>query len=442
MKNRIFKQFLCAVLAVSCVPVPFMLNTSAEEDFSDSGYWQSLCMNNQELSAEEISSCRAYVSFLEDDNDSKQAQIYELANSKQELNANISTYSEELKSYSSQLDSINSMVEDLSMQLDAARGRQAELEKVIAETQAQIDEDTEKVEALKQRVRSRVASEQETMRLNQYLDVLMGAKSFSDFMRIASGLEDIYEYDSRTLEELDLAIVTLNQNKSKLLQDESALNKVTTDLTQGKAALDSQQKELESSQARIKNLQTSYSTRLTQADLDIVDLQTVITANSRVADSVRQSISESLKKLAPPTPEPSSETSDPSGSQTSDWSYTPPSEPVYSSTGQNPYYGGWGNCTWGAWQLVYDTLGIALPGWGMAGAWLSYAQRDGYATGSYPAVYSIAVYVGHVAFVTEVGDGQIYIKEGNYMGNYCERGVPLDALPWTGQTCLGFIYLQ
>ena len=58
------------------------------------------------------------------------------------------------------------------------------------------------------------------------------------------------------------------------------------------------------------------------------------------------------------------------------------------------------------------------------------------------AVYSVAVYVGHVAFVTEVGDGMVYIKEGNYMGQYYERWVPLDALPYTGQTCLGYIYLQ
>jgi len=78
----------------------------------------------------------------------------------------------------------------------------------------------------------------------------------------------------------------------------------------------------------------------------------------------------------------------------------------------------------------------------MAGDWLWYAQRDGYPTGSEPAVYSVAVYVGHVAFVTEVGDGMVYIKEGNYMGQYYERWVPLDALPYTGQTCLGYIYLQ
>ena len=108
----------------------------------------------------------------------------------------------------------------------------------------------------------------------------------------------------------------------------------------------------------------------------------------------------------------------------------------------NPYYGGWSNCTWGAWQLAYSHLGIHLPQWGMAGNWVNGAKRTGYNTGNYPKVGSIAVYSGHVAYVAGVSaDGsRVYIKEGGFLGGYHERWVSR----WgTGsQSLRGYIYLN
>ena len=41
----------------------------------------------------------------------------------------------------------------------------------------------------------------------------------------------------------------------------------------------------------------------------------------------------------------------------------------------NPYFGGYSNCTWSAWQIVYDTTGIALPDFGVAGNWMNAADN-------------------------------------------------------------------
>ncbi len=108
----------------------------------------------------------------------------------------------------------------------------------------------------------------------------------------------------------------------------------------------------------------------------------------------------------------------------------------------NPYSGGWSNCVYGAWQAVYDHLGIMLPGFGNAGSWLYAAQAYGYATGSYPAIGAVAVYSGHVAYVANVSsDGSmVYIIEGGYLGHYNERWVSASG---TGtQHCQGYIYLR
>ncbi|MBR3358172.1 MAG: DUF4214 domain-containing protein, partial [Solobacterium sp.] len=107
----------------------------------------------------------------------------------------------------------------------------------------------------------------------------------------------------------------------------------------------------------------------------------------------------------------------------------------------NPFGGGYGNCTSGAWELAYLYGGICLPNWGYSTNWYAAAARDGYDVGQAPRVNSIAVYYGHVAYVAAVSaDGtQVYIKEGGYLGHYMERWVSVRG---TGtKSLVGYIYL-
>ena len=91
----------------------------------------------------------------------------------------------------------------------------------------------------------------------------------------------------------------------------------------------------------------------------------------------------------------------------------------------NPFGGGYGNCTSGAWELALKYAGIRLPNWGYSTNWYAAAARDGYSVGRTPRANSIAVYYGHVAYVAAVSaDGtRVYIKEGGYLGHYMERWV-------------------
>ena len=112
----------------------------------------------------------------------------------------------------------------------------------------------------------------------------------------------------------------------------------------------------------------------------------------------------------------------------------------------NPYRGGWSNCTWGAWQLTYDKLGMVLPGMGNAYEWYNNAAAKGYSVGSTPAANSIVVWsggrtgLGHVAYVDYVNDdGSIFIEEGGNSGAYAARTVYPDSAGSLRLT--GYIYL-
>lgn len=117
-------------------------------------------------------------------------------------------------------------------------------------------------------------------------------------------------------------------------------------------------------------------------------------------------------------------------------------KPVKAEEAYNPYYGGWSNCTWSAWQLVYEATGIALPAWHSASYWYSDAAASGFAVGSEPRANSIGVWYGHVVYVTEVdGEGNIYVKEGGFGGGYNE-GWSSGYGSRYGQALIGYIYLD
>ena len=216
-------------------------------------------------------------------------------------------------------------------------------------------------------------------------------------------------------------------------------DKIKSYLEQGKVALDTQQASLLASQYEAELIRQTYVEQYNEVLVEEKVAQNVVDNNQQAIANV----DEAIERTETPSPA-STETPTPQDTSSSDTPapVTPTSDPTPSSGGssENPYYGGWSNCTWGAWQLVHDTLGISLPGWGWSSNWVNDAAASGYATGSEPRVYSIAVYENHVAFVTAIDGDQVYIKEGNYLGAYGERWVSKYELPWTGQKCLGYIY--
>ena len=115
-----------------------------------------------------------------------------------------------------------------------------------------------------------------------------------------------------------------------------------------------------------------------------------------------------------------------------------PPQPTYAN---NPYYGGWSNCTWGAWQLAYEATGIALPGWHMAYQWADEARAAGFTVSMEPRANSIGVWNGHVTYISDFDGQNVYIKEGGFLGGYNEAWADGYSARY-GQALLGYIYLD
>ncbi len=440
-------SIICMLLAVSALSLH--LNPPAvhaeEPDFSDTSYWNQLCTGTEDLSEEEEKNCSAYMSYMQSQNQELQEKIAEIDSRKQEINASISSYNAKIEGMNAQIAGINSMINDLNAQITAVEEQVKDISHKIEVNEKALVQKQDEIDRLKEHVKKRMVEQQKTMHFYQFLDVLAGAESFDAFIRLANGINAIYERDDYSLSTLRDRMDELNTMQEELLADQEEVKNMEAELELGRQALASQQAALLSSRYELDVLKQNYSSQLAAAEAEQQDARNAIAANQNKIGKISDTINA--------TPKPSSNPSSDSGStDTSSGSSAPSNSgssapsgsseaPPVSNSGGNPYYGGWSNCTWGAWQLVHDTLGISLPGWGMAGNWMNDAAASGYATGSAPRVNSIAVYSWHVAFVTAVDGDRVYIKEGNYMGHYYERWVPASGLPYTGQTCLGYIYL-
>lgn len=92
----------------------------------------------------------------------------------------------------------------------------------------------------------------------------------------------------------------------------------------------------------------------------------------------------------------------------------------YSTSGRTVAYGGRGNKFPYGWCTYYVASRRTVTWRGNAGAWLSNARAQGYATGYSPRAGAIIVTnespVGHVGIVESVSGGSIRISEMNYRG--------------------------
>lgn len=403
MKKKIFLIVLGTILFFTTRGI----SVHAEPAYSDTNYWSSLCTRT-DLSSEQINACNAFMEYTKQNNPNLRSQLEAIDARKADISANAAEYAAQLTSYNSQISSLQGMIADLNAQIEDVNKQVADLEQQVEESHRQIEEKQKTVEELKEKVKTRLAAIQENMRVSPLLDVLMGAQSFNDMLRIVNGVGNIEEHDFNMMTQLNTTIQQLHDLEESLQTQIADLQQKQAELEEGKTALTKQQATMLAARYQAQLVADSYARQLNLANSNLSSVLNAVTKNG----------------------------SDEQQATDQNAFYVPPGDEATSSDG-NPYLGGWGNCTWGAWQLVYNNLNIKLPRFpGNAGNWLHAAAERGYATGSEPRANSIAVYPFHVAFVVETDGSSVHIQEGNFNGHFGDRWVSANH-----GNCSGYIYL-
>ena len=229
------KRFLILILSLSFILQGSFTTLLAEEDtketteesspgqtppadYSDTQYWTNLCTSGETLTPQQKNSCMAFMQAQSNVTSDLNKKIKDIEAKRQEIAKDILVYAAQVSSYEQQAASLNGEIADLNSQIAVSEKKIQMMEEKIAENEAEI-------EAAEEKIKVRMVISQRTMRLNQYLDILMGARTFDDFVRIANGLNDITEYDTRTMEDLAEKIDQLNHDIEEVEAEKENLSK-------------------------------------------------------------------------------------------------------------------------------------------------------------------------------------------------------------------------
>lgn len=343
MKLRKLSVFvICIAFVFAMTPV------AAEDDYSDTAYWTNLCTDTSNMSPETQQACKGYLSYMTSQSKDLQSQISSIDSQREDIAANIEEYVAKIDEYQKQIDSLQSQIDDLQSQID-------DLETQIDAKQKEIDEQQEKADQLKSKVSQQVASSQTTMRVSKYIDILMGAKTFEDFLIRADCLATITEYNHRVLNQYVDAIDKLNTAKDELAASQKTLESTQSDLKD-------KQTEILAAQYEAQVIQEEYQ----KQEAELIALRAETVSNIDEIQAKMKEVSSALNSVA----------------ASAGWTYPVPGAKLSAGT-------------W------------AYPG----GGW--HAGEDFGANVSYGSTYAVACANGVVLMARDAGCGY------GHLGDYC-----------------------
>ena len=281
MIRKVFRTCLAVFVSLTLMSV----TSVSAQDYSDTAYWSKYCSSGSHAGS---SSCKAYIQYLQSQSSSASKQLKQIEAQKDQIAANLSKYDAQLKSIQKQVTDKQAEIDSKQKEIDAKQKEIDAKQKEIDAKQAQIDETQSQIDALKEKIKNRMVNAQPSMKTSQYIDILMGAKTFEDFIRIANGLNSITQYDKEIQGQLSDLVDQLNTQKKALEDDKTALEN-------DEAAMEVAKAELVGEQNELKDLQAQTQVFIDEQEKQAADLEAQgnkITSNLSQISKILSSVGE------------------------------------------------------------------------------------------------------------------------------------------------------
>jgi peptidoglycan hydrolase CwlO-like protein len=314
---------------------------------------------------------------------SKQSSVQNRINSADKeidrLQAEQGKLAEEIKKLDMAVAETSGKIHDKSQKIAATRQEIEVLKREIAEVQARIEK---RNELLKQRVRSL----QESGGVVSYLDVLLGAQSFSDFIDRISAVTTIFEADKQIIKEQEADKALKEKKENELTTNLAALENDLKELQQLKQTLSQQIAQKDQLMAKLERQEHE----LHEEKLELAEEKELLEKQEAAMRSQLQQLIERQKAESTRRSSPRNQSFAGGGGDvppvTSGAFMRPANGPVTSEFGPRDgefHYG-----------IDIGKRGASVP---------VVAAADGYVFRSY---YSSSY--GNVVFISHVIDGQVY----------------------------------
>lgn len=203
------KKILTLILTI-CLSFSSVIFVNAEDFEGDRDKYLEMCSKpDSQKTPDEVATCKAFMNYMASQSADLNKQLKDIEAKREEIAKDIKVYAEKVRGYDIQIAALKKEINALNDEIVIKQEEIKTKEDEIAAQQAEID-------ALKAKLKDRMVTAQKTMRLNQYLDIMVGAKDFNDLIRRSNGINDILSYDQATLDQMADLIVQLNLAKDAL----------------------------------------------------------------------------------------------------------------------------------------------------------------------------------------------------------------------------------
>ncbi|BBU38415.1 peptidoglycan DD-metalloendopeptidase family protein [Aeribacillus sp. FSL K6-1121] len=258
MKKRIVTLSLTAILGTSGVFVPL----------SKSAYASSFEEKKARIQNER--------SNVQSNIESKKSEVKELETKQNQLN-------QEIKKLDEKLLDTGEKIEEKENEIKKTKAEIEQLKKQIAEVKKRIEK---RNELLKERAKSL----QETGGTISYLDVILGAKSFNDFVTRISAVTTIVDADQKIIEEHERDMKLKEEAEAKLNKQLSSLEEALSELASLKQELD---KQIDEKDKLLAQLEAEHGQAMDQLE-DLVQQDAMLAKQQKIIEQQQQ---EYLKRL-------------------------------------------------------------------------------------------------------------------------------------------------
>lgn len=204
------------------------------------------------------------------------------------INGEINKLEDELKQASNELKDLSETVTQTQSKIEKKNQEIRDTKTEIESLQLEIEEIQKRIEARNVVLKDRARSLQETGGTISYLEVILGAQSFSDFINRTEAVATIVSADKDILTEHNLDMERVSQAKAEIEDKLQSLETMLSDLKQLEEETNAKMKELEDKESKL------------QAEVkELMDEKEELLAASNVSQQIVQT-SQSTSSSAPP----------------------------------------------------------------------------------------------------------------------------------------------
>lgn len=212
---------LVATLLIMFDGIPIFANDFA----TNRQYYENLCFST--TAKENAATCRAFQDFINQEAKNAEDELKQLREDIKDLRSDILKYSRLVTQYNQEIEETERQITVLTRSINQM---EASILKLIDEI-ATLEEN---VKVRDQGIQSRMVSLQGFYSVNGFIDIIMGASTFTDLIRRIEGINDITYYDKEQIQLLMAEITQIEDNKIELERQRNALsdNKVNLEIKQ------------------------------------------------------------------------------------------------------------------------------------------------------------------------------------------------------------------